>query len=86
MWFERGERPNFNVEEEIARLTAWCQRYFNEQHIDIREMTELPIEYPNKHFGYRNIIVTPNYSYGEFVDMIVDAEGRIVDFQHVLNP
>jgi hypothetical protein len=81
--YERGERPNFNVEEEIKKLTTWCQRYFNEHQVDIREMAELPVPYPNRCVGYRNIITTPNHPQGEFIDMITNEEGKIIDFQYI---
>jgi hypothetical protein len=66
------------IREHIIQVAEqWCKEYFRQQWVQIREVCEIPTEYPSNTFGYRVIVLMPDYPQGESIDVLVAPDGSM---------
>ena len=61
----------------IQTIDQWANLIFAHTLVDIREIAEIPIPYPNDEWGYRMVVATPDYPHGIFVDMVLALDGSL---------
>jgi hypothetical protein len=68
----------FEIHERIIQTAEqWCKEYFRQPWVQIREVCEIPTEYPGNTFGYRVIVSMPDYPHGEAIDILVAPDGSM---------
>jgi hypothetical protein len=80
-----SERGDPDLPMRIVRAAeAWAKRNLNQAWAEVYEgPAEFPTAYPNNLFGYRTCVKMPDYLPGTWIDVLVAADGVIVDARHV---
>jgi hypothetical protein len=68
----------------VHAAEAWSRYHLHQAWAEVYEgPAEFPTIYPNNLFGYRVCLKMPNYPHGTWIDVLVAADGTIVDANHV---
>ena len=72
-----SEQPPELHESIIQVAKEWCQLYFKQQSVQIREVVEIATPYPNEVFGFRVIVVMPDHPQGEAIDVVIEPNNTM---------
>lgn len=66
------------MRERIIQIAeSWCKQQFKQPWVEIYEVCETAIAYPNGVWGYRVIVKMPSYPEGEHIDILVAPDGSM---------
>lgn len=72
-----SEQDPVVLERIIQTAEQWCRQTFVQSRVEIREVAQTGIAYPDDVWGFRVVVVMPDYPHGTLIDILVAPDGSM---------